>query len=44
MSALMAKYQGLSFFIDVNWDRFLYAATIVVALSIGAFIGSLSLP
>ena len=44
MSALMAKYRGLSFIIDVNWDRLFYALTLVFALSFGAWVGSMSLP
>ena len=41
MQTMVAGYRGLSLLMDLNWDRLLYLATIVGALMIGAFIGSL---
>ena len=32
---------GLSLFLDLNWDRILYLATIVIALGVGGMLGSL---
>ena len=41
MQAIQSSYRGLSLLMDLNWDRLLYVATIVAALTAGAFIGSL---
>ncbi len=40
------KYQeerpsGFSLFLDLNWDRILYLATIVIALGVGGLVGSM---
>ncbi|WP_303048549.1 hypothetical protein [Celeribacter sp. HF31] len=43
MTAIRAGYQSLSQLADLNWDRLLYAATIVVALVAGSFFGHLIL-
>ncbi len=43
MTAIRAGYQSLSQLADLNWDRLLYAATIVVALVAGSFFGQLLL-
>jgi len=42
MQTMVAGYRGLSLLVDLNWDRLLYLATIIGALMIGAFIGSLA--
>ncbi len=41
MQAIQRSYRGLSLLMDLNWDRALYIATIIVALAAGAFVGSL---
>lgn len=41
MQALENGYRGLSLLMELNWDRILYLMTILAALWIGAFIGSL---
>jgi hypothetical protein len=41
MQTISSGYRGLSFLIGLNWDRLLYGMTIVGALWVGAFIGSL---
>ena len=41
MQTIQSSYRGLSLLMDLNWDRVLYIATIVVALAAGAFLGSL---
>ncbi len=41
MQHIANGYRGLTVLIDVNWDRIVYIGTIVLALSAGAFIGSL---
>ncbi|ATG46768.1 hypothetical protein CEW89_03855 [Celeribacter ethanolicus] len=43
MTAIRASYRSLSQLADLNWDRLLYAATIVVALVAGSFFGHLFL-
>lgn len=43
MTAIRAGYQSLSQLADLNWDRLLYAATIIVALVTGSFFGQLFL-
>lgn len=40
MQTLTAGYKGLSFLINLNWDRILYFFTIVFALWFGAFLGT----
>lgn len=41
MATLMQGYSALSLLFQLNWDRILYVATILVALGAGAFLGSL---
>lgn len=41
MQTIVRGYRGLSVLVNVNWDRIIYLATIVVALLAGAFVGSL---
>ncbi len=41
MEAIHSGYKGLSLIWSLNWDRILYVATILFALSFGAFIGSM---
>lgn len=40
MDTIATGYRGVSLLMRINWDRLLYAATIVVALWAGAFIGT----
>jgi len=44
MQALQTSYRGISLLVDLNWDRLLYFCTIVVALLVGAYFGSLGTP
>lgn len=41
MQHIVSGYRGLSLLFNLNWDRILYLATILVALMLGAFVGSL---
>lgn len=41
MQMIESGYRGLTLLVDLNWDRLLYIATILVALGFGAFLGSL---
>ena len=41
MQAIQSTYRGFRLLLDLNWDRALYIATIIVALAAGAFVGSL---
>jgi hypothetical protein len=41
MQTLQTSYRGLSLLMSLNWDRALYAATILFALAFGAWIGAL---
>ena len=41
MQTLQSGYRGLSLLVDLNWDQILYLATLVGALMIGAYVGSL---
>ncbi len=43
MHTIQSSYRGIALLLDVNWDRLLYPATIAVALSVGAYLGALSL-
>lgn len=43
MTAIRASYRSLTQLADLNWDRLLYAATLVVALAAGAFFGQMFL-
>ena len=40
MQTITAGYQGVSLLVNLNWDRLLYLATIVVALLLGGWVGS----
>lgn len=41
MQTLKHGYRGIGLLVDLNWDRALYVGTLAIALSVGAFIGSL---
>lgn len=41
MQTLQSGYRGVSLLLNLNWDRILYLATILFALMLGAFLGSL---
>lgn len=41
MQTIRQSYHSLAFLMSLNWDRALYVCTIVFALMLGAFIGSL---
>ncbi len=41
MQTLSASYKGVSLLVNLNWDRMIYLASIVAALWLGAWIGSL---
>lgn len=41
MQHILKGYSGLNLLFRLNWDRLIYLATIVVALMIGSFIGSI---
>jgi len=41
MQTLQSGYRGLSLLMMLNSDRVLYAATLIAALSAGAWLGSL---
>ncbi len=41
MQTLQAGYRGLTVLLDLNWDRILYVATLVFALTFGGWVGSL---
>ncbi len=41
MHAIQKSYHSLSLLFDLNLDRLLYLATIIVALGAGAFLGTL---
>jgi len=41
MDTIQKGYRGLSLLWNLNWDRILYVATILVALMAGAWLGSL---
>lgn len=43
MTTLRASYHSLSLLAELNWDRLLYGATIVLALGTGAAFGNLFL-
>ncbi len=40
MQQIEHGYRGLSLLLNLNWDRIMYLATILVALMLGAFVGS----
>lgn len=41
MQHIASGYRGLSLLFNLNWDRMVYLATILVALMLGGFVGSL---
>ncbi|EPX78152.1 hypothetical protein [Salipiger mucosus] len=41
MQTINAGYKSLSLLVTINWDRLLYVFTILAALFLGAFVGSL---
>lgn len=41
MTAIRSGYRSLSLLADLNWDRLLYGATIIFALTAGSFVGTL---
>lgn len=41
MQLIERGYRGLSLLFNLNWDRIVYLATILVALMLGGFVGSL---
>ncbi len=41
MQPIERGYRGLSLLFNLNWDRMVYLATILVALMLGGFVGSL---
>ncbi|WP_306114085.1 MULTISPECIES: hypothetical protein [unclassified Roseovarius] len=41
MQHIARGYRGLSLLFNLNWDRLVYLATILVALMLGGFVGSL---
>lgn len=41
MDTIQSGYKGVRLLMNLNWDRLLYICTIVFALWLGAFIGSL---
>ncbi len=42
MSTLQAGYRSVSLLVSINWDRLLYVCTIVFALFLGAYLGTLA--
>lgn len=41
MQHIVRGYRGLSLLVDLNRDRLLFPSTILLALMVGAYIGSL---
>lgn len=41
MHHIVSGYRSVSTLVDVNWDRMTYPGTILIALLLGAFVGSL---
>ena len=41
MQTIRQGYRGLGLLMSLNWDRVLYVCTLIFALMLGAFIGSL---
>ncbi|MEL7345625.1 MAG: hypothetical protein AAFN59_12325 [Pseudomonadota bacterium] len=41
MDVVQQGYKGLGLLVDLNFDRLLYIGTILGALMLGAFVGSL---
>ncbi len=40
MQTLSAGYRSMSLLVTINWDRILYIATVVFALFLGAYLGT----
>ncbi len=40
MHMMKLNYRGLGLLVDLNWDRALYLGTLAVALTLGAWLGS----
>ncbi|PYG31613.1 hypothetical protein [Pelagimonas varians] len=43
MSTIQAGYRSMSVLVSINWDRLLYVFTIVFALFLGAYLGTVML-
>jgi hypothetical protein len=41
MQNIQTGYRGLSLLVDINWERMLYPATVMFALMLGAWLGTL---
>lgn len=41
MDTITAGYKGVSLLVNLNWDRLIYLGTIIAALALGAYVGSL---
>jgi hypothetical protein len=41
MQTISAGYQGVSLLVNLNWDRLIYLGTIIAALGLGTWVGSL---
>lgn len=41
MQTIHSGYRSLSLLVNLNWDRLLYICTIIFALFLGAFVGTL---
>lgn len=41
MQTIAAGYKGVSLLVNLNGDRLIYLATIVGALALGAYVGSI---
>lgn len=41
MQTIQAGYRSMSLLVSINWDRLLYICTIVFALFLGSFLGTL---
>lgn len=43
MQTIQAGYKSISLLLMINWDRLMYAFTIIAALFLGSFLGSLAI-
>lgn len=41
MQSFTAGYQGVSLLVNLNWDRLIYIGTLIAALGLGTWVGSL---
>ncbi len=41
MQTITDGYRGMCLLFDLNWDRIMYLVTLIVALMVGGFIGSI---